>query len=199
MKILIHTLKYFVRFDSPITQVSSDELALLTKYARDARILVEVGTFEGATTKALAESTDGHVYSMDVFFAGRSGICYPEVIARHHCRKYSNVTILKGASADVGRTFAQPVDFLFVDADHSYEGVKADWLMWFPKVKVNGIIALHDCKHTDRMPQHQGSWDFYEKEIRVMKNIEEIASVESLVVLRKTDDPQKQVNLDTTK
>jgi len=188
MKTLIHTLKYFTRLDSPVTQVSADELAYLARYAHDARTLVEVGTFEGATTRALAESTSGHVYSMDVFFAGRSGICYPEVIARHHCRKYKNVTILKGASADVGRTFAQPVDFLFVDADHSYEGVKRDWSVWFPKVKVNGIIALHDCKYTDRMPQHHGSWDFYEKEIRAMMNIEEIASVESLVVLRKTAD-----------
>jgi predicted O-methyltransferase YrrM len=191
MKILIHTLKYFARYDSPITQVSSDELALLSQYARDARILVEIGTFEGATTRTLAESTDGHVYSMDVFFAGRTGICYPEVIARHHCRRLKNVTILKGASADVARTFTKPIDFLFVDADHSYEGVKADWLAWFPKVQANGIIALHDCKYTDRMPQPQGSWDFYEKEIRAMAGVEEIGSVESLVVLRKSADGQE--------
>ena len=141
-----------------MTQVSANELACLTHYTSEARVLVEVGTFEGATTSALAESTSGQVYSMDLFFSGRTGICYPELIARHHCRKRRNVTILKGASADVGRTFTQPVDFLFVDADHSSEGVKTDWSMGFPKVKVNGIIALHDCKYTDRMPEPQGSW-----------------------------------------
>lgn len=190
MKALIHTLKYFTRLDAPVTQVSSDELACLRRYAGDARVLVEVGTFEGATTRALAESTSGQVYSMDVFFSGRSGIGYPEVIARHHCRKRRNVTILKGASADVGRNFTEPVDFLFVDADHSYEGVKTDWSRWFPKVKVNGVIALHDCKFTARMPEYQGSWAFYEKEICAMPHIEDIEAVESLVVLRKTAESE---------
>jgi predicted O-methyltransferase YrrM len=197
MKALIHAVKYFTRLDAPVTQVSSDELACLRRYARDAQILVEVGTFEGATTRELAESTSGQVYSMDVFFSGRSGICYPEVIARHHCRKRSNVTILKGASVDVGRTFSQPVDFLFIDADHSYEGVKMDWSMWFPKVKVNGIIALHDCKYTARMPQPQGSWEFYEKEIRALTQVEEIDAVESLVVLRKRADGEQPLYQDT--
>lgn len=186
LKTLIHTLKYFARVDSPITQVSAAELALLTYHSRNAAVLVEVGTFEGATTRALGESTGGHVYSIDVFFPGRVGICYPEIIARHHNRRLKNVTILKGASADVGLTFKHSIDFLFIDADHSYEGVKADWLVWFPKVRINGVIAMHDCKYTKRMPRHQGSWDFYGKEITTMSNVEEIGAVESLVLLRKS-------------
>jgi predicted O-methyltransferase YrrM len=185
MKTLVHTLRYLVRLDYPITQVSSSELALLTRAAVDARTLVEVGTYEGSTTRALAESTNGHVYTIDIFDSGRIGICYPEVIARHHCRRLKNVTILKGASADVGCTFAKPIDFLFIDADHSYEAVKTDWWTGFPKVRPGGIIALHDCKFTERMPNPQGSWDFYQTEIMAMTDVEEFGSVESLVVLRK--------------
>ncbi|MCI0558389.1 MAG: class I SAM-dependent methyltransferase [Nitrososphaera sp.] len=37
--------------------------------------------------------------------------------------------------------------FLFIDADHSYEGVKADFTAWQSKLTLNGIIAFHDSHH----------------------------------------------------
>jgi predicted O-methyltransferase YrrM len=36
------------------------------------------------------------------------------------------------------------VDFLFIDGDHSYEGVKKDFEMYSPLVRKGGIIAFHD-------------------------------------------------------
>lgn len=36
------------------------------------------------------------------------------------------------------------IDFLFIDGDHTYEGVKKDFEMYSPLVKNNGIIAFHD-------------------------------------------------------
>jgi len=33
---------------------------------------------------------------------------------------------------------------VYLDADHSYEAVRADLAAWFPKVKTGGIIAGHD-------------------------------------------------------
>jgi len=36
------------------------------------------------------------------------------------------------------------IDFLFIDGDHSYEGVKKDFEMYSPMVRQGGIIALHD-------------------------------------------------------
>lgn len=38
----------------------------------------------------------------------------------------------------------ESIDFVFIDADHTYEGVKKDILAWMPKVKVGGILAGHD-------------------------------------------------------
>jgi len=36
------------------------------------------------------------------------------------------------------------LDFVFIDADHSYEGCKADLEAWAPKVKPGGLLAGHD-------------------------------------------------------
>jgi len=35
-------------------------------------------------------------------------------------------------------------DLLFIDGDHSYEGVKQDWVMYSPLVRKGGIVAFHD-------------------------------------------------------
>lgn len=37
-----------------------------------------------------------------------------------------------------------PFDFLFIDGDHSYQGVRADWLTWSPLVRPGGLVAFHD-------------------------------------------------------
>jgi hypothetical protein len=38
----------------------------------------------------------------------------------------------------------RPIDFLFIDGDHSYEGVQQDFEMYSPMVASGGLIAFHD-------------------------------------------------------
>jgi len=38
----------------------------------------------------------------------------------------------------------QELDFLFIDADHTYEGVKRDFEMYSPLVRRGGVVAFHD-------------------------------------------------------
>jgi predicted O-methyltransferase YrrM len=43
----------------------------------------------------------------------------------------------------------RPVDFLFIDGDHTYEGVRRDFEMYGPLVRAGGIVAFHDiAAHT---------------------------------------------------
>ena len=53
---------------------------------------------------------------------------------------------LQSASVEAAGTFAdESCDFVYIDADHSYECVKADIEAWLPKVKVGGTLAGDDC------------------------------------------------------
>jgi len=37
-----------------------------------------------------------------------------------------------------------PIDFLFIDGDHTYAGVRQDWEQYSPLVRSGGLIASHD-------------------------------------------------------
>lgn len=57
----------------------------------------------------------------------------------------NRATILKGESSKIAETFDDNiVDFVFIDADHSYEGCSGDIARWWPKVKRGGILSGHD-------------------------------------------------------
>ena len=57
-------------------------------------------------------------------------------------------TLIKGKSSEVstiGISTAMPLhDVLIIDGDHSYEGVKADFINYLPSVKVGGYIIFDD-------------------------------------------------------
>jgi predicted O-methyltransferase YrrM len=58
---------------------------------------------------------------------------------------HSKETVLKLRKALKG----QGVDFLFIDGDHTYEGVRKDFEMYFPFVRKGGIVAFHDVIQHD--------------------------------------------------
>lgn len=57
---------------------------------------------------------------------------------------HDQVQLILGESADVGRNWQMPIDFLLVDGDHSYDGVKTDIRVWLPHVRITSYIMFHD-------------------------------------------------------
>jgi hypothetical protein len=53
--------------------------------------------------------------------------------------------IIRGYSFEVADQFPDEYfDYVYIDADHSYEAVKQDLADWYPKVRKGGILAGHD-------------------------------------------------------
>jgi len=65
------------------------------------------------------------------------------------CPEGVSLEIITADSKDAG-TIARvsallpEVDFLFIDGDHTYDGVKADWMNYGPMVRPGGLVAFHD-------------------------------------------------------
>ena len=56
-----------------------------------------------------------------------------------------NVFLHKGRSSDVCKNFEDEYfDFIYIDADHSFDAVLNDLKNWYPKVKKGGVISGHD-------------------------------------------------------
>ncbi len=56
----------------------------------------------------------------------------------------SQVEPHRAYSKDVSAGWNQPIRFLWIDGDHTYQGAKTDFDGFFPHVSPNGVMAIHD-------------------------------------------------------
>ncbi len=111
---------------------------------------VEIGSMDGFSTAHLLEATQRmHLTSIDPFIPDSMA---PNLIgseARFHANiapwKERN-THYKDFSENVVRFFDKPLDFLFIDGDHTYPAVMRDYMQWTPFLKTGGILAMHDSR-----------------------------------------------------
>ncbi len=62
-------------------------------------------------------------------------------------KRYGQCRLLRQYSFDAIKEISGQVDFVYIDADHSYEGVMRDLGDWFFKVRTGGIMMGHDYGH----------------------------------------------------
>jgi len=78
------------------------------------------------------------------------------------------------------------VDFIFIDGDHTYQAVEQDYSLYFPKIKSNGLIFLHDSRmFRGGANFHVGSSQFADFIIANDSRIELIGEAFSLTCFRK--------------
>jgi predicted O-methyltransferase YrrM len=129
---------------------------LLEVLERDPpRRLLEVGTYLGGTLFLFANvaAKDAHIISLDLPH-GVNRMGYPEVRGTLFKRfatggqKMDLIQIdshTRPALDAVEKALAgSKLDFLFIDGDHTSEGVRKDFEMYSPLVRKGGIIAFHD-------------------------------------------------------
>lgn len=104
----------------------------------------EVGVFAGYYSQVLFETIPGlKLYCCDIWGWGKYKKAEDECLAR--LEPY-NKTIIKKHSVEAANDVADSsLDFVYIDAAHDYENVKADIKAWTPKVRVGGIVAGDDA------------------------------------------------------
>lgn len=123
-----------------------DEREALVKYAKDVRYvthnqdiatLVNIGVEYGASLACLrAGAPHAIIYGIDVDIT--------KAISNYHCK------LIKADSSVYWMEWPEhlEIDLLFIDGDHSYEGVRDD-TMWTTCVRVSGYVIFHDCYDYD--------------------------------------------------
>jgi cephalosporin hydroxylase len=111
------------------------------------RRVCEIGADRGGTLALISSvsAPDARILSLDISYSKRAAtlnqlLCAPRQLTciegdSHHAATYERVKAwLDG----------DQLDFLFIDGDHSYEGVKSDYETYGPLVRTGGLIAFHD-------------------------------------------------------
>ena len=116
----------------------------------------EIGVYRGKYTEVyINRATTSRVYLIDIWETSNhdgyiSGMGpgdiengYKEVQEIYGV--LPNVTLCKGFSTEWSQKFNDEFfDWVYLDADHSYQSVLNDIKHWYPKVKKGGIISGHD-------------------------------------------------------
>jgi predicted O-methyltransferase YrrM len=190
MRTVIHALGCLIGLEKPDTQTTEAERDCLATYAAGRHRLVEIGVYEGVSTNVLASamSPTGVLYAVDPFIPGRLGICWSELVARKMAlRTRRDIVFVKLLSRNAAGAIDGDFDMIFIDADHSFDGMRQDWNDWSSRVGPSGIIALHDT----RVPKHNpevatfGSYKFFNQHIRDDPRFALVEQVDSLSVLKR--------------
>jgi predicted O-methyltransferase YrrM len=192
MRVLTHFGLWSVGLAKAETQTTEAERDCLARHATGKKRLAEIGVWHGVTTCRLrkAMAADAILYAIDPYPAGRLGFSTQYVIGHREVSKVSNGSLkwIRQTGAEAARSLAGAgsFDFVFIDGDHSYEGLQADWTAWKPLLASSGMVALHDSRSTPERPiEDAGSVRFTRNVILHDRCFEVAETVNSLTVLRR--------------
>jgi predicted O-methyltransferase YrrM len=130
-----------------------ENMASIKKY----KTYVELGVWKGHSVSYLASKLKGRnvkIYAVDIFEDWDKNKkvldevkyvteLYNENLINEGVRNM--ITDIRSISWEAADNFKESeVDFVFIDADHTYNSVIKDIKAWLPKIKKGGIISGHD-------------------------------------------------------
>jgi Cephalosporin hydroxylase len=130
------------------------------------RVVMEIGSYHGGTLFCWPQlATDDAVFiSLDLPGEQFDGTYGDESIEKFQSYMKSNQTLqCVRADSHSAETLEEivrildgrKIDFLFIDGDHSYEGVRSDFELYAPLVRQGGLVAFHDIQDNPYLPAMQ--------------------------------------------
>jgi len=134
-----------------------EEIVELLRLLRDLKpmVILEIGTANGGSLFLFTMAADpgATILSLDLP-GGRFGGGYPawkSLLYRSFARRGQEIHLIRSDShnpltlSKINKILTgRKIDFLFLDGDHTYEGVKRDFEMYGKLVKREGVVAFHD-------------------------------------------------------
>jgi len=136
-------------------EVCASRLTLLDRLPKGGTV-AELGTFEGAFAREILSRTDPRrLHVIDIDYSRFDGALRADPRLAAHT----------GLTHDVVATFPDATfDWIYVDADHSFEGALRDARASAPKLKSGGLLVFNDFAHIDpflgRYGVHRAVSDF---------------------------------------
>ena len=137
----------FIRPILPFTQIDSEITGLLQlAMERQVKRVLEIGTAQGGTTFLLSRAIPSTEWVLTIDLLPRHSSVLRFLNAPRptfHALGGSSIAprTLRRVAALVGNG---KLDLLFIDGDHGYEGVKADFQLYSPWVRPGGLVVFHD-------------------------------------------------------
>ncbi len=167
-------------------QKQSEILGLveIVKHLKPSTIC-EIGAAGGGTTFLLAHAAprDAVIVTVDLIFSERRKAALKKfAIGEQKIFCLEKDSHRQETVTDVSNCLpGGKLDVLYLDGDHSYEGVKADFDLFSPLVKPGGIIVFHDIvpdfktRHGIQTTSYAGGVPQFWQELKaVHKNVEEL-------------------------
>jgi len=129
-------------------------VALCEKLIKKYMIGVEIGSFAGISSEVFAlfakqiTCIDGWDISVEhggYLEVNKDGLLIAESKFDEIKNQYENIIKIKKLSIDACNLFEdKSLNFVYIDANHTYKSVMQDIKIWKPKIKENGFLIGHD-------------------------------------------------------
>jgi predicted O-methyltransferase YrrM len=145
--------------------------------------IVEIGSWRGITTAALARRTNKQIYAVDPYITNEfSGINEALEAFNNRVVEFQKVIHVRNSSGDAARQLAETrFSLIFVDAIHDYINTWYDFVVWGNLLVPGGIIIFHD------VDDHPGTY-FACRRILKQKNYYVWGYCPNLVAFQKISD-----------
>lgn len=126
--------------------------------AQDGSVFVELGCWKGRSSCFLLVEAKNSGKKIKIHFVDHflgSSEHQPledasifDVFKKNAAKaKYADASIIRSSTVDAAKQFDdESVDFVWIDAGHEYEEVRADIAAWWPKLKPGGVMGGDDIE-----------------------------------------------------
>jgi predicted O-methyltransferase YrrM len=129
---------------------------------RSPRVICEIGTYSGGHFYLLGRSLTSAttLIGVDLHVRNKAFLrrLAPHDVAVHLIDGDSrSIAVRDAVKAAIG---GRPIDVLFIDGDHTYDGVRSDYVNYRELVRDGGVIAFHDIvdDHWTRFGRKTIAW-----------------------------------------